>query len=122
VFIRPPNGTPNPDSTHGVYISNTLSQKTIFSNADFLPLSLSNIPLGSSTQALLNKRTHHTCGQPQGIRAGFVLRVDLESNLDLVSKASLNGGFMHIKYSATSAKFHFLHETLRREKERVSPW
>jgi hypothetical protein len=29
--------------------------------------------------------------------------------------------FMHIKYSATSAKFHFLHETLRREKERVSP-
>jgi hypothetical protein len=30
--------------------------------------------------------------------------------------------FMHIKYSATSAKFHFLHETLRREKERVSPW
>jgi hypothetical protein len=30
--------------------------------------------------------------------------------------------FMHIKYSAPSAKFHFLHETLRREKERVSPW
>jgi hypothetical protein len=30
--------------------------------------------------------------------------------------------FMHIKYSVTSAKFHFLHETLRREKERVSPW
>jgi hypothetical protein len=30
--------------------------------------------------------------------------------------------FKHIKYSATSAKFHFLHETLRREKERVSPW
>jgi hypothetical protein len=29
---------------------------------------------------------------------------------------------MRIKYSATSAKFHFLHETLRREKERVSPW
>jgi hypothetical protein len=30
--------------------------------------------------------------------------------------------FMHIKYNATSAKFHFLDETLRREKERVSPW
>jgi hypothetical protein len=30
--------------------------------------------------------------------------------------------FMHIKYSATSSKFHFLYETLRREKERVSPW
>jgi hypothetical protein len=30
--------------------------------------------------------------------------------------------FMHIKYSITSVKFHFLHETLRREKERVSPW
>jgi hypothetical protein len=30
--------------------------------------------------------------------------------------------FMHIKYNATSAKFHFLHETLRRENERVSPW
>jgi hypothetical protein len=29
---------------------------------------------------------------------------------------------MHIKYNVTSAKFHFLHETLRREKERVSPW
>jgi hypothetical protein len=30
--------------------------------------------------------------------------------------------FIHIKYSVTSAKFHFLHETLKREKERVSPW
>jgi hypothetical protein len=30
--------------------------------------------------------------------------------------------FMHIKYSVTLAKFHFLHETLRREKEGVSPW
>jgi hypothetical protein len=30
--------------------------------------------------------------------------------------------FMHIKCSATSEKFHFLHETMRREKERVSPW
>jgi hypothetical protein len=30
--------------------------------------------------------------------------------------------FMHIEYSATSAKFYFLHETLRREKEIVSPW
>jgi hypothetical protein len=30
--------------------------------------------------------------------------------------------FMHIEYNATSAKFYFLHETLRREKERVSPW
>jgi hypothetical protein len=31
--------------------------------------------------------------------------------------------FMHIKYNTTLAKFHFfLHETLRREKERISPW
>jgi hypothetical protein len=30
--------------------------------------------------------------------------------------------FIHIKYSVTSANFHFLHETLRREKESVSPW
>jgi hypothetical protein len=81
-------GTPNPDSTHGVYISKTLSQETIFSNADFLPWSISNIPLGSSTPALLNKRTHRACGQSHGIRMGFVLRVDLESNLDLVSKFS----------------------------------
>jgi hypothetical protein len=29
--------------------------------------------------------------------------------------------FTHIKYSATSPKFPLLHETLRREKERVSP-
>jgi hypothetical protein len=57
-------------------------------NANFLPWSLSNIPLGSSTPALLNKRTHRACGQPHGIRTDFVLRVDLESNLDLVSKFS----------------------------------
>jgi hypothetical protein len=50
---------------------------------------LSNIPLGSSTPALLNKRTHHACGQPHGIRTDFILREDLESNLDLVSKFSL---------------------------------
>jgi hypothetical protein len=68
--------TPNPDSTHGVYILKTLSQKTIFSDADFLPWSLSNIHLGSSTPALLNKRTHHARGQPHGIRTDFVLRVD----------------------------------------------
>jgi hypothetical protein len=66
----------------------TLSQETIFSNANFLTWSLSNIPLGSSTPALLNKRTHHACGQPHGIRTDFVLREDLESNLDLVSKFS----------------------------------
>jgi hypothetical protein len=72
-------GIPNSNSTHGVYISKTLSQETIFSNADFLLWSLSSIPLGSSTPALLNKRTHRTCGQPHGIRTGFVLRVDLES-------------------------------------------
>jgi hypothetical protein len=81
-------GTPNPDSTHGVYISKTQSQQTIFSNAKFLAWSLYNIPLGSFTPALLNKRLHHACGQPQGIRTGFVLREDLESNLDLVSKFS----------------------------------
>jgi hypothetical protein len=83
-----PEGTPNPDSTHGVYISKTLSQETIFSNANFLVWSLFNIPLGSFTPALLNKRTHHACGQPHGIRTGFVLREDLESNLDLISKFS----------------------------------
>jgi hypothetical protein len=66
----------------------TLSQKTIFSDADFLQWSLSNIHLGCSTPALLNKRTHHARGQPHGIRTDFVLRVDLESNLDLVSKFS----------------------------------
>jgi hypothetical protein len=81
-------GTPNPDSTHGIYISKTLSQETKFSNADFLPWSLSSIPLRSSTPALLNKMTHHACRQPHGIYTDFVLRVDLESNLDLVSKFS----------------------------------
>jgi hypothetical protein len=54
----------------------------------FLAWSLSNISLGSSTPALLNKRTHHACGQPHGIRTGFILREDLESNLDLVFKFS----------------------------------
>jgi hypothetical protein len=49
---------------------------------------LSNIPLGSFTPALLNKRTSCACGQPHGIRMGFVLCVDLESNLDLISKIS----------------------------------
>jgi hypothetical protein len=88
VEMRIPKGTPNPDSTHGVYISKTLSQETIFSNANFLPWSVSNIPLGSSTLALLNKRTHRACGQPHGIRTDLVLRVDLESNLDLISKFS----------------------------------
>jgi hypothetical protein len=81
-------GTPNPDSTHGVYILKTLSQETILSNVDFLAWSLSNIPLGSSTLALLNKSTHRACGQPHEIRTGFVLCEDLESNLDLVSKFS----------------------------------
>jgi hypothetical protein len=57
---------------------------SIFSNANFLPWSLSNIHLRFSTPALLNKRTHRT----RGIRTGFVLRVDLASNLDLVSKFS----------------------------------
>jgi hypothetical protein len=52
-------GTLNPDSTNRVYISKTLSQETKFSNADFLSWSLSNIPLGSSTPALLNKMTRH---------------------------------------------------------------
>jgi hypothetical protein len=33
-------GTPNPDSTHRVYMSKTLSQETMFSNANFLPWSL----------------------------------------------------------------------------------
>jgi hypothetical protein len=47
-----------------------------------------NISLGFSTPAFLNKRTHRVCGQPHGIRTDFVLRVDLESNLDLVSKFS----------------------------------
>jgi hypothetical protein len=75
-------GTPNPDSTHGVYISKTLSQETILSNADFLAWSLSNIPLGCSTPALLNKSTHRACGQPHEIHTGFVFREDLESNLD----------------------------------------
>jgi hypothetical protein len=70
-------GTPNPDSTHRVYMSKTLSQETMFSNADFLPWSLSNIPLGSSTPTLLNKRTSSACRQPHGIRTGFVVCVDL---------------------------------------------
>jgi hypothetical protein len=78
----------------------TLSQETIFSNANFLAWSLSNIPLGSSTPALLNKRAHHACGQPHGIRTSFVLREDLESNLDLVSKFSPP---LIIKLLATSA-------------------
>jgi hypothetical protein len=69
-------------------ISRRLSQETIFSNANFLAWSLSNIPLRSSTPTLLYKRTHHACGQPHRIRTGFVLREDLESNLDLVSKFS----------------------------------
>jgi hypothetical protein len=81
-------GTPNPDSTHRVYMSKTLSQEIMFCNADFLPWSLSNIPFGSSTPALLNKMTRRASGQPHGIRTSFVLRVDLESNLDWVSKFS----------------------------------
>jgi hypothetical protein len=56
----------------------SISRETIFYNANFLPWSLSNIPIGSSTLTLLNKMTHRTCGQPHGIRTGFVLRVDLE--------------------------------------------
>jgi hypothetical protein len=60
----------------------------MFSNAYFLPWSLSNIPLGSSTPALLNKMTRRACGQPHEIRTGFALRVDLECNLNLVSKFS----------------------------------
>jgi hypothetical protein len=86
--LATPKGTPNPDSTHRVYMSKTLSQETMLSNVDFLPWSLSNISLGYSTPALLNKRTSCACGQPHGIRTGFVLCVDLESNLDLVSKIS----------------------------------
>jgi hypothetical protein len=46
--IWPDEGTHNPDSTHGVYISKTLSQETIFSNTNFIAWSLSNIPPGSS--------------------------------------------------------------------------
>jgi hypothetical protein len=69
-------------------MSKTLSQDIMFSNADFLPWLLSNIPLVSSTPALLNKMTRCTSGQSHGIRTGFVLRVDLESKLDLVSKFS----------------------------------
>jgi hypothetical protein len=38
------------------------------------------------------------------------------------SQCGFHKCFIHIKYSATSATFHFLHETLRRGKERVSPW
>jgi hypothetical protein len=87
-WTRLTKGIPNPDSTHKVYMSKTLSQETMFSNVDFLPWSLSNIPLRSSTPALLNKRTSCACGQPHRIRTGFVLCVDLESNLDLVSKIS----------------------------------
>jgi hypothetical protein len=70
-----------------LYLEDSIT-KTIFSNAVFLPWSLSNISLECSTHALLNKRTHHAYGQPHGIRTGFVLRVDLESNLDLFSKFS----------------------------------
>jgi hypothetical protein len=46
----------------------------------------------------------------------------LPSNLLGQSQWGFHECFIHIKYNATSAKFHFLHETLRREKERVSPW
>jgi hypothetical protein len=42
------------------------------------------------------------------------------------TKASLNGGFISVSYTLNTAphqqNFTFLHETLRREKERVSPW
>jgi hypothetical protein len=51
----------------------------------------------------------------------IVSRVDMVS-LWGQSQWGFHECFIHIKYSATSAKFHFLHETLRREKERVSPW
>jgi hypothetical protein len=82
------------------YISKTLLQETIFSDVDFLLWSLSNIPFRSSTPALLNKRTHRVCGQPHGIRTAFVLRVDLESNLDLFLSFHLS---LIIKSLATSA-------------------
>jgi hypothetical protein len=78
-------GTHNPDSTHRVYMSKTLSQEIIVPNADFVLWSLHNISLGSFASVLLNKRTHQTCGQPHEIRTGLVLCVDLVSNLDLVS-------------------------------------
>jgi hypothetical protein len=56
----------------------------MFSNADFLPWSLYNIPLKYSAPVLLNKRTLRAYGLPHGIRTGFVLRVDLVSNLEQV--------------------------------------
>jgi hypothetical protein len=82
-------------------ISQTLYHKKLYSSMQiFLTWSLSNIHLGSCTPALLNKRTHRTCGQPHGIRTGFVLRVDLESNLDFVYKFS---PLSIVKLFATSA-------------------
>jgi hypothetical protein len=50
-------GIPNPDSTHKIYMSKTISQETMASNADFVSWSLSNISVGSSALNLLNKRT-----------------------------------------------------------------
>jgi hypothetical protein len=44
------------------------------------------------------------------------------SNHVCALRSASMGFIMHTKYSATSAKFHFLHETFRREKESVSPW
>jgi hypothetical protein len=47
---------------------------------------LFNNPLGVSTPVLLNKRTRRACKQPHEIHTYLVLRVDLVSNLDLVSR------------------------------------
>jgi hypothetical protein len=69
-------------------MSKTSSQETMISDTYFLSRSLSNIYFGSSAPVLLNKRTRQACGQLHGIRTGFILHVDLVSNLDLVSKFS----------------------------------
>jgi hypothetical protein len=50
-------GIPNPDFTHKIYMSKTISQEIMVSDADFVSWSLSNITLGSSALNLLNKRT-----------------------------------------------------------------
>jgi hypothetical protein len=75
-------------------MSNTLSQETIVYSVDFVSWSISNIPLGFSAPILLNKWTCRACGQPHKIRKGLVLRIDLMSNLDLVSQGTPNGVLM----------------------------
>jgi hypothetical protein len=53
------------NSTHRVYMSKTLSQETMVSNADVVSWSLSNIPLGTFVIILLNKQTCQACGHVQ---------------------------------------------------------